>query len=162
MQYIPRDGGACPTAGKVTCTLLRIEEAVKLSHQSRRRSCRGDEYRPVDGIVSGRANLWRRPQSVPAYLRRVTTSHPPYNVHLEVCVLVVLLVEILDESVPKVGLGGLAPAARVLVGSECRSSSSVCSRRVDACIPLGGRRSRAEEDDVARARRKGSIFQHKL
>ena len=60
MQYIPRDGAASPTAGKQTSTLLRIDDAVKLSHQSSRTSCRGVEYLPVDGIVSGRANLWRR------------------------------------------------------------------------------------------------------
>lgn len=84
--------------------------------------------------------------------------------NLQICVLlVVLLVEILDESVPKVGLGGLAPAARGLVGFECRSSFAICSRRVDACIPLGGRRSRAEEDDVARTRSKRlTVSAHKL
>lgn len=75
MQYIPRDGAASPTAGKVTWTLLRIEDAVKLSHQSRRRSCRGDEYRPVDGIVSGRANLGRRPLSASSLAKSHHATH---------------------------------------------------------------------------------------
>ena len=77
--------------------------------------------------------------------------------NLKVRVLVVvLLVEILDESVPKVNLGRFADVVGVFVGL---GPLVVRSRRIDACIALGGRGSRAEENDVARAR-KGLMFQH--
>ena len=79
--------------------------------------------------------------------------------NLKVRVLVVvLLVEILDESVPKVNFGRFADVVGVPFGL---GPLVVRSRRIDACTPFGGRGSRAEEDDVSRAR-KGFVSAHNL